>query len=64
MFISLDKENLFKHLAQESFEVNVISHGLQEYNTARIIHEIAKNWDEDDLILMRSLFEAKATMDK
>ena len=60
VIISLDKKNLVELIKDEDFEINILTHGLRDYNVMRIIKNIAEKYDDIDMALLKADYEAKA----
>ena len=58
--VNVTNENLKKTILHQDFDVDGIRFGLQEYNQNYILKNLAGQFDDDDLFLMRAEFEAKA----
>ena len=62
--ISMDKKNLIELVKDEDFEVNLLTHGMRDYNVVKVVKKIADNYDNEDMILMKAEYEANALNDK
>lgn len=58
--MNLDERNLKKMLREQDFDMDSSYHGLQYYNVLYIIKQIASTIDDDDLVLKKAEFQAKA----
>lgn len=60
IFISFNEESLVSLIKEESFEIDSVYHGLREYNVKKLFKMAANQIDDDQLILDKAEYEAKA----
>lgn len=60
--LNLDERNLKKMLREQDFDMDSMYHGLQHYNVMYIMNQIGNSIDQDEMVLQKARFQAKAQM--
>lgn len=64
VILNVDEENLVKLLKDETFDTDILYHGVQPYVAYRMIKMVGNSQDDIDMALSKAEFEANASIYK
>ncbi len=62
--LNVKEEDFIKLLTGQEFTIDADIHGLHKYNLLKLIKQAAESYDEIDMLLEKTAFEAEAGLNK